>query len=281
MYTTIEKVSKILSTSSGKKVRSSSTALQEIRTETAINNFTDPINTRKTAPSALVIVTRSLISVDPSFSGSENVHVEFTSATEYNVWTSDKGNYLLQSTGDIAVDHTTLDGMLTFEAGCFSGTISDKTIVKMIFSAHISDTGLEEYILQTSHIIDNIVSEESVRFSSDGFELIYDEPSEQIKIAAAYLCAFYVYTDVFADVQADSAEKEYSYAFRWRKRAEDILKKYLSWQKRTVPTVFSFPAIVTTIGVEGIGNGPLAESDNPDVIQAGSGVDNEFDPKVP
>jgi len=282
MYTTLEKVTSILSTSNGnKRVRTSSTALKELRAETVTNNFTDPINTRKTRPSALVVVNKSLITVSSEFTGNANIVVEFFSPTEYRIWSADSGNFLLNGTGTISTASSNTEGTITFEIGCFSGDIDDKTLVRLEFSAHISDDHVDEYILQTSHIVDNIVSDESVRFSTDGFELIYDEPSEQIKIATAYLCAFYIYTDVFADVQSDVAEKEFSYAFRWRKRAEEILTKYLRWQKRVGPTVFSFPAIVTQIGVEGIGSGPQLESEDPAIIQAGSGAENEIDPKVP
>jgi len=284
IYTTVEKVVAVLSTSSGsKRVRTSSTALKNVKSShVPAGELSRPINTRRQDPSGLTIVSRSLIEVGSSFVGDETFLFEFTSSTEYNVWNFNDGAYLLLGSGLVGSNFEIPDTGITILANCFSGSISNLSMVTLIFSAHISDDRLVEYINQTEYLIDSTLSELWVGYSTDGTSLIYeDEPPEQIKTATSYLTAFYIYTDVFADVQADIADKEYSYAFRWRKRAEDIITTFAKWRRREIPSVVSFPSIVTQIGVSNIGNGPQAETTDVDTIIAGSGVENVVDPQEP
>lgn len=284
IYTSVEKVVSVLSTSSGKKrVRTSSTGLKNVKSEQTLpGELAKPVNARRREPSGLTIVSRSLISIGPDYVGDEMYIFEFTSPTAFNVWHFDDSSYLLLGSGTIGVDFDIPDTDITIQAGCFSGTISNLSMVTLTFSAHVSDNQLIEYINQTEYLIDNTLSEMWVGYSTDGTALIFEnDPPEQIKTATAYLTAFYIYTDVFSDVQADIAEKEYSYAFRWRKRAEDIVTTFAKWRRRNLPSVVSFPMVVTQIGVTGIGDGPIEESEDPEVILAGSGVEDVIDPQVP
>lgn len=284
IYTRIEKVTAVLSTSSGsKRVRTSSTALKTIKSSHILpGDLVKPVNARRQEPSGTTIVLRSLIHIGSSFVGDETFIFEFTSPVAYNVWNFSDGSYLLLGSGDVGTDFLIPDHDITILANCFSGTISNLSMVTLVFSAHISDNRLVEYIKQTQYLIDSTLSDLWVGYSTDGDTLIYeDETPDQIKTAAAYLTAFYIYTDVFADVQADIADKEYSYAFRWRKRAEDIITTFARWRRREVPTFVSFPAVVTMIGVTNIGNGPQAESSDVEVINRGSGVEFVIDPQAP
>ncbi len=282
IYTTVEKVISVLSASNGKRVRTSSNALKTVKSGTVVGNLAGAINTWRVEPSGQTIVTKSLIEVGSSYVGNDEFRIQFTSATEYGVWAFRDGSFSLLGSGDINTDHQILDTVITLAAGCFSGAISSAAQVNLQFEADISDDQVSEYIKQTEYLIDNVLSENMVGYSTDGSSLIFeDEVPEQIKTATAYLTAFYIYTDVFADVQADIAEKEYSYAFRWRKRAEDIITTFSKWRTRETPRVVSFPMIVTQIGIEETGNGPQQETEDFTTIIAGSGVEDVIDPKVP
>jgi hypothetical protein len=73
-------------------------------------------------------------------------------------------------------------------------------------------------------------------------------------VAAAYLAAYYLYTDTFANIYKEENEGD-SYANRWKKRAEKYVHGYIENAGYAPPEAAAFPKFIDQMGVEGQGPG--------------------------
>lgn len=257
-YTTVEDVARVLRATSGSKIRFSSEALSSIEVRDSANKFHTALT-----------VDRANISLSDEYQGSTKLKFDFTSATEFNVFEVDSVQRfeLLLGSGNISTVYSTPDSLVTVAAGTFAGTIATGDSVTLVLDAHVSTADVERFIEEAEVEVDTAMTYGGVGYLVGGAELLFeDEVPPAVKTVTTYLSAYYLYTDVFAAKFTDEKAFESSYTRRWKKRAEDMLMKYVKAHVRTVPKILSFPSYVDKFGVRGVGPGVNGLEEDEDEI---------------
>ena len=272
IYTTLANVERVLRTSSESKVRLSDKALVSVIPQTA---------TRQPNLSILVDYTSIVISDD--YEGRQLLRVTFTSATDFDVTQADLTSQreLLLGSGDIASPFVTPDTLITIPAGTFSGTIAATDFVELEFHAHMSVNDAVLYIEDTEVSIDSVLSELGVDYLETGDTRLYTTTPDvpvTIAVAAQYLAAYFIYTDVYRGKFTDEATFQNSYARRWKKRADNMLNQFAAQSGRLSPKILSFPSFIDEQGLNAAGGAPGTLTDVVDDITRASGSNTIFEP---
>lgn len=263
-YTTLSEVKRILKASDNEVIRFSD-SLTEVRLKAGGQSA------REGNPDMGFDFEQ--VGMDPAFDKKLRLMIKFTSPTEFNVYrVNDNINQeILLSQGQlIANDYTTPDGLITIPSTCWFGTIEAGDEVILKFDPHISDNSAEKYIEDAEVEIDTMLSAAMVDDYESGETRHFDpsDPDRQvpppIKVAAAYLAAYYLYTDTFASVykEENKDDSTRSYGSRWKKRAEKYVLGYIENEGYAPPEAAAFPKFIDQMGVEGEGPGlaPMTEN---------------------
>jgi hypothetical protein len=194
------------------------------------------------------------VQTDPAFDKKLKVIIRFNSPTEFNAYQiNDNLNQelLLSANELISDDYTTPDGLITIPSSCWFGTIEADDEVILKFDPHISDNNAEKYIEDAEIEIDTMLSAAMVDDYEDGETRHFDPSATNperpvpppIKVAAAYLAAYYLYTDTFANIYKEENEGD-SYANRWKKRAEKYVHGYIENAGYAPPEAAAFPKFI-------------------------------------
>lgn len=247
-YTNLTQVKRILRGSSRERVRFSD----------CITNV-KALNDKARANTTLIFLA-NLVQIDPSFSGDLQLKFKFTTPTDYNVIKIDAPDHreLIIGVGETLTDYTTPDGLIVFPTGCWGGSAEVDDTLEVVFDSHISDKDADLYIEDAEVMVDMQLSEHGIVWPNTATNNRAYEAGEvpaPVEIATAYLAAYNIYTDVFADQMRDAAELNSSFSGRWKKRAESLLMSYIRTEGQTVPEVLSFPDFMDKIGIPDVGPG--------------------------
>lgn len=260
-YTTLDKVKNVLRASDRETVRFSDSL-----TEVELSDSND-------SPNVDMGFKFNEVQTSSDFKGDFELKFKFTSPTLFNVYQITpkiKQEILLDTGADISASYTTPDGMITIPSTCWFGTIETGDRVYMRFDSHLSDAQGDDYIEQTEVEIDGMLSESTVDMYVDG-ETRHFDPADPdrpvpdiIAIATAYLAAYYIYTGTFVNIYKEQVTPERTYAGRWKKRAEKLVKSYIESEGYHAPRAAAFPTFIDQFGVQDTGPGlsPMTENFN-------------------
>lgn len=229
------------------------------------------------------------IEVDPDFDSKLNLHIRFVSPTEFNVYKlglERKFPRLLSQGADINSDYTTPDGLLTIKSEAWFGVIETGDIVELTFDPHISDNDVLKYIEDTEVEIDAMLTSLGVDILKEGETRLFDPSAvpprpipPQIQVAATYLTAYYLFTDLFVRIYKQT-DPDFTYSGRWKKRAENYINNYIKEKGLVPPRAMAFPMFIDKAGVEGVGPGSSKMVEDMDEINRDAQTDFIFDPDL-
>jgi hypothetical protein len=259
-YTTADDIVRVLRANADGKVRTSSEALKAVEVRDSQKDF-----------QILTTVDQSGITIATSFQGQKKLKFDFTDATNFNVSDIDgvAARPILLGTGDISTEYSDPDEIVTVAAGTFGGTIAAGDSITIVLDCHISSDDVDLFIEDAEIEVDAVMTEGGLGYldTAAGQELIYeDEVPPAVRVITTYLAAYYLYSDVYASSFKDEKAAASSFTMRWKRRAEHLLKTYIKAQRRSVPTVLSFPSYVDKFGVRGVGPGTDGLAEDADDI---------------
>lgn len=254
-YTDLDDIKRILRSSDREVVRFSD-SLTDIRVKSSDSN-------------RAIGFDDSQVVVDPSFDAKLSIAFKFSSDTEFNVWWVDRSRNedLLISANQLkSDDYTTPNGMIVFPSDCWIGDFDDGDVITITFDPHMSNEDAERYMKDAEVEIDSILAANQIRFfqetsGGDNFYPIAAEVPPPVAVAASYLAAYYIFTDVFLTVLKDGGA-DGTYAGRWKGRAEKYIKNFMEAEGYSPPLALAFPKYIDKFGVpgEGPGMGGLTDS---------------------
>lgn len=248
-YTKIQDVKRVLNSSTGQKVRFSDTALKMISTR-----YPSGLSTK---PNRDIILNTEAISVGDEFGSDDVLVFKFTDATNFEVYRKHEiaKQDIKIGDGDIATSYTTPEGSITVGTGFWGGVIEAGDLVELQFSCHMSIVDFKLYLKDVEVIIDSMISDLSAGYVESGDRIFNSTVPAQIKVATTYLAAYYIFSDTFADVYRDKDELKFSFVSRWKKRAEEMVKRYANINSRHAPSSISFPSFMDKVGDDTVGPG--------------------------
>lgn len=250
-YTNLEEVKRVLRSSNKEVVRFSDSLVEIIIDKN--DQTTGAFGFRE-----------SEISVDADFDNKLTLKLKFTSPTTYDVFEiTEKLKYekLLDENISISNIYVTPDGTITIQPTAFFANIEAKDMVTIGFDPHISDNDALKYIEDTEVEIDSMLTASGMEGYEEGEQRLFDPlatPARpippQISVAATYLAAYYIFTDIFVQVYKEGA-LESSYSTRWKRRAEKYIESYIKTKGLVTPRAKAFPLFIDKIGVPDVGPG--------------------------
>lgn len=242
-YAVLADVKKIMRASSRERIRFSEDALRSLDVGRLENIATNRYNQSKfPEPQYELIFRKDQVIIDPSYKYRTMISFVFTSATAYNVFyqsfvdNSYDKREMLHGTGTISTTYD-YDGLISFPASCWGGTIQAGDTVKIVFEADISTEDAEFFILNAEVAIDNMLSAASVDYLQVGEDRLFVAPDipPTITMAAQYLGAYYIYTNAYAEQSKEGTNGHFTE--RWRRMAMDCLRDFAAHRNRLPPHV--------------------------------------------
>lgn len=275
IYCQIEDIMRIFQSAAGEKVRFSSTSLVGIRTG-KLRNMEDTNIQRNLNMS----FNYSLVQIAPSFAGDYVLKVYFEDSENFKVYRVDPKVHseIFLSGGSVALEYTSPDGVVTIPAACWGGAIQTFDVLLLTLDGHISTDNGNLYIEDAEVLIDSMLEAAGIKFLLGGNARLFEvnETPEPIRISTAYLAAYLIYTDSFPTVMNDK-EQSYSYPARWRKRAETLIKDYVTAKGLIPPKIYGLPAFIDRIGNGLVGPGFASKSANRGELNRPSGSESILD----
>jgi len=254
IYTTIDDVKKILRANKASRVRFYDAGVTDVEINTMRGSIRD---LRDVTPNYDLIVDETKFIISEDFSGDMNVVCVFDDATSYKVYELPIGKpiHRLIGSGVISVDFTPPSSLYTLEVGVFSGTIVAGAAADFHLSCHVDIPTVESFIDHAEVIIDSAIQGGGSRYRDGNDDKMFSQPDvpPEIKVAAAYLSAYLVYTSVFAEEQRDFEVKGSTFlrhfSDAWKKKSEMLVNQYVIATGRKPPLAYNGASSCTTEGV--------------------------------
>lgn len=218
------------------------------------------------------------VSIDAGFDNRFELMFDFTSSSNFDVYKAGdivENKSLLDSGQDKTSDYTTPSGNITVKSGAWVGSFTSNDFVTVEFRPNMSDEDAKSYIEDAEIAIDADLMSFPVDFLEDGDDRLFNSSDgrpvpNEIGVATAYLAAFLIYTDSLASVHKEKNKP--SYTSRWKRRAKDLVDKYMSRKGYSPPTSKTYPRKIDQVGIEDLESGSEKLGD----LDDGSGSKNIF-----
>lgn len=245
-YAELSDVKIIMRASSRERIRFSDDALRVIDVGLIeVSQIGDSYTQRGyQKPSYTLSVKRDEIQIDPSYHGRDLIVFIFNDDTTYNVYHQEfKDNAydkreMLHGSGSISTTYD-YDGVISFPPSMWAGVATAGNSVRITFECDVSNLDAEFFISQAEIALDNMLSSAAVDYLELGEDRIFRAPDipPVISMAAQYLSAYYIYTNVFAEQTKDPNGSHFT--DRWRRMCMDVLRDFANWKTRLPPSVVS------------------------------------------
>jgi hypothetical protein len=274
-YSTLSDLRRILLSTRGEKIRSSSTSLTDIR----VSQTTSQGSRRQNYPT--ISFNKAEVIVDSTFQGFITLEFLFTSPTEFSVYSveSPTDHKMYLGDGDTSTDFEDTGNLITIGALAWGGTPVADNLVTLKFQAHLSDEHVDEYIEQAEVAIDAYLKDLGyITYQTVGADLLFDNGTvpKEIQYAAAYYAAYFIFTDVYMEVLKDDSDATLTIIHRQKKRAEEFLKRFFTYSTRTGPLISNFPRVIDRIGDPVVGPGLEGQTSDPDKLARDAGTEKIF-----
>lgn len=193
-----------------------------------------------------ISIDHSKIYSSPDFEGSLTLQVNFTSATDFEVYKTYVGGRdfrpMLDGVGTVGAQYDLTTGEATIEADAFGGTPEVGQFVKIEWQVHISEERAELLIEDVETYLNSEIRKHLV----DPASLRADK---ELELVTNYMAAYYIYVDVFLsnNVQEDGPP---GFVNRWKRFAEKVFENLLKEHMRDIGgvEVNAFPSMISSIG---------------------------------
>lgn len=198
----------------------------------------------------------------PDFEGDLTLQVNFTSATDFEVYKTYVGGRdfrpMLDGAGQIGTRYDLSTGEATIEANAFGGTPEAGQFIKVEWQVHISEDRAEMLIEDVETYLNSEIRKHLV----DPASIAADK---ELALVTNYMSAYYIYVDVFMsnNVNEDGAP---GFVTKWKRFAEKVFKNLLKEHMRDIGgvAVYSFPSMISSIGQRYVSSGEKQLTDNYD-----------------
>jgi hypothetical protein len=244
IYTTLDEVKMILRANKASRVRFYDAGVSEVDIKTLRGSIRD---LRDVEPNYDLIVDESKFTISEDFSGDDFVTCVFSDSTNYNVYEiqSGKTSQRLVGSGNIMSAFNPPSGMYEIGIGAFSGTINVGASASFHMFCHVDISTCESFIDHAEVIIDSAIQGAGSKYRDGNNYKMFAQPDvpPEIKIAAAYLSAYLIYTSVFAEEQRDFEVKGSvflrHFSDAWKKKSESLVDQYIVSTGRKSPLAYN------------------------------------------
>lgn len=244
LYAQLADVKIIMRASSRERIRFSDDAFRVWSVGEIQNVTIGSIRNQSKAPEPVytMSIRKDQALIADSYKGRDMVNFVFIDANNYNVYTQEfKDNSydkreLYHGSGSISTTYD-YNGEISFPPAFWVGIAEPNFSVKIQFECDISTQDAEFFIGQAEIALDNMLSAAAVDYLLPGESRLFIAPDipPVITMAAQYLAAYYIYTNVYAEQLTDG--KSGHFTDRWRKMCMEVLNDFSIWKNRLPPSV--------------------------------------------